>query len=535
MARLEQPQLPPAPVSHRAGIVSACGLLITLTVAVNQSAVHWRQNVVDSHLFAYHGWTVAQGARPYLDVWDNKPPGIWWLNAAGFALFGEGITGELAICTIALAAALAAFTGIARLVYQRSLALPATLTGCILLTHLLYEGGANRTETFVVACECLAVFGYLLWLRQRRHLWLFLAGLLAGAAPWFKQSGLAGAGAIAAHLLWQQLQLMRRGEALRLPTLLAPLLVAAAGFMVVPLVAGARLAADGALGEFWYAVGPFNRAYFAIGDATYTRLDRVLPVYWNVLVPLRWLFAAMAIGLAWALWGRFRPGRRAADEQPRTYVELLWLWFLFAAYLACVGPGRQGHHFLPVLPPLGLLTLYPLHRLAGPRGLAAALVARPTTAGALVLYLAALAALLATNLTELGRCWQQKPHPWSLTYAETPGYMVQADTIRQLTKPDDLIYVWGWSPGTYRYAYRPCPSRYATFEKVGQLGQHARFILDAAVADLRRRPPEVFVISDNDLHGVVTPPRTDFGDWLAGNYTDQGLIGGMHILTRNRP
>jgi hypothetical protein len=152
-----------------------------------------------------------------------------------------------------------------------------------------------------------------------------------------------------------------------------------------------------------------------------------------------------------------------------------------------------------------------------------------------VLYLAALAALLATNLTELGRCWQQKPHPWSLTYAETPGYMVQADTIRQLTTPDALIYVWGWRPGTYRYAYRPCPSRYATFEKVGQLGQHARFILDAAVADLRRRPPEVFVISDNDLHGVVTPPRTDFGDWLAGNYTDQGLIGGMHILTRNRP
>ena len=522
------PARPTAAVRGHLPTYLVCGLLIAAGVVLSQSAVHWRQNIVDSHLFAYHGWCVSQGAAPYIDIWDNKPPGIWWVNAAGFGLCGEGIAGEILICSVALTLSLAAFAAIARAAYHPSLTILATLTGCIVLPHLIYEGGANRTETFVVACEALAVLGYLRWLRGRRWAWLVFAGLAAGTAPLFKQSGIAAGAACALHLAW--LQFGPRRDA-RIGV--GPWLKAGAAVVVVPVVVAAVLAAQGALGEAWYAVGPFNRAYFAINDATYVRIDRALKIYWEVLTPLRWLFAAAAIGLLWAIVRRFRA--RPGAPADRTYVELLWVWFLLAVYLACVGPGRRGHHFMPVLPSLALLALYPLHALAAGRGLYQRVVAHPSAATVMVVFGYVLALLFARNVVESERCWREKPGWYAFSYTEPTGEQLRAAEIRRLTDPDDSIYVWGWSPGTYRYAYRPCPSRFATFEKVGQLGAHAEFILDAAIEDIRQKPPEVIVFSTNDLNGLRTAdPHGDFTDWLFERYEDRGIVAGMHIMTPQR-
>lgn len=509
-------------------------LLVAVAVVVNQSAVHWRQNVADSHLFAYHGWCVSQGARPYLDIWDNKPPGIWWLNAAGFWLFGEGIGGEVLICAAALTLSLLAFVATARTVYHSSLTIPAAIVAGVLLTHQTYECGANRTETFVVAAEMSAVLGYLRWWRTGRWGWLVLGGMAAGAAPFFKQSGLAAAAACGLHLAWTQVRSRRAAQApAHLRPGWKPWLLAGAALAVVPLGVAGMLAAEGALSEAWLAVGPFNRAYFAIHDASYLRLDQALKIYWQVIKPLGWLFAAAGVGLAWSLWSQWPRGRQhGAGGEQRTGALLLWLWFLLAVYLACVGPGRRGHHFMPVLPALGLLALYPLHKLAGQRGLATRLTARPTTAIVLVLYAYVLGQLALGNAGELARCWNEKSHWYALSYAQPKGYQLQADEIRRLTAPGEAIYVWGWSPGTYRYAYRPCVSRFATFEKVGQLGSYAQFILDGAIEDIRRAPPRVFVTSAGDLSGLRSSADSPFARWLSTHYEDRGLVGGMHILVR---
>jgi len=565
-----------APVWHRSPTGAAentrrlaswifCGLLISATVVLNQSAVHWRENVVDSHLFAYYGWCVWQGARPYLDVWDNKPPGIWWVNAAGFALCGEGIGGEVLVCTVALGVSLAVFLGIARLAYHRTPALLATATGSALLAHLVCEGGANRTETFVVACESVAILGYLHWWRRGANWALAVAGLAAGAAPLFKQAGLAAGAACVLHLAWTQFRAWRDSEA---PCPWKPrwwpwVVLGVAGALV-PLFAGATLAMQGALGEAWFAVATFNRAYFAVGDATWWRMERAWDAYAEVLPPLQGVFVAAAVGLLWAAgtwWRALRKGRRfrgatagggagrydpvarvedrpnvvgAAHEGRRTGVELFWLWFLLSAYLACVGPGRRGHHFMPVLPALGLLALYPLHRVAAGQGLAARLIARPTSAVIVVLYVLLLAHLAVSNVSELASCWQRKPHWYALTYAQAPDYVRQAAEVRRLTRAGEPIYVWGWSPGTYRYAYRRPASRFATLEKVGRVRDHAQFIFEAALRDVRRTAPNVLVCSPRDLRGLREQSPGDFGRWLDEHYEDRGIVGGMHILQARR-
>ncbi len=515
--------------------------MVLAAVVLNQSAVHWRANLVDDLLFAYHGWCVSEGARPYLDIWDNKPPGVWWLNAAAFRLCGPGLGGELLLGSLALLTSSLAFIGIARTVYHRSLLVLAALVAAVLLTHLRFESGGNRTETYVVTCEILALLGYLRWLRGRGNAWLLLAGLAAGAAPLFKQAGLAVSLAGAVHLAWIQWRAAKssrktRGAGRAPDTRLRgwkPWLIAGCGWVIAPLAAASVLTAQGGLGEAAFAVGKFNRAYFEIGDATWLRVDRALHIYEPVLSDLAGVLLIAGFGLlcgviTW-LWRR---ATRPTTAATRHGLGLFIFWFLLAVYLACVSPGRRGHHLMPALPALGLLLLYPLHLLAARRGLRSVLTARPLAVLVVVVWAYVLGTFELASLENAVRAWQTKPHWYAFQRSEPAGYELRAAEILRLTEPSDTIYVWGWCPGTYRWSYRRSASRYATLEKRGQVGQHAQFIVDGAMADIRRSPPQVFVISTGDYEAMMTPPVSDFAGWIQQRYEMVGTTAGMHILTR---
>jgi hypothetical protein len=523
-----------------------CAGVILLGVVVNQSAIHWRSNSADSDLFAYYGWCAAHGARPYLDIWDNKPPGIWWASAAATQLAGPGVGSDLLLGSLVLLVTLTAFLGAARTTYHPSLSIPAAVVGVILLTDARFECGATRTETLVVACETAAICAYFRWLRQRRTGWLAAAGLLAGAAPLCKQSGLAAAAAITLHHIYVCARAARsRANPPWLPSawLLASLTLAPAAAAIV-------LAWQGALGEALFAVGRFNRAYFAIGDATWLNLGQAWSAAAPALTPLAGIGLLASLGLAWCLCRAWNaphegPERPRCESNPKSKIQnpksaaggvraVLFLWLALAAYFALIAPGRRGHHFMPLLPSLGLLTLCPLHVLIGARGLLGTSVARPATVGVLIVYAYVLATFGLGNVVELRRCWQAKPTWYALGRAVPTEEQQRAAEVVRRTTPDDTIYVWGWSPGTYRWAGRRAASRFATVEKFGQVGSQARFIVDGAVADIVRNRPRIIFLSPSDYAGIVEQDPGEFGRWLRGNYEKGPNVGGMYLLEQRQ-
>lgn len=515
--------------------------IIAIAVVANQSAVHWRSNRADSDLAAWHAWCVRQGARPYLDIWNNKPPGTVWVNAAAQSVVGPGVESELLVGTAAITLSLLAFVGIARTVYHPSVAVPAAMVGGVLLTNLHNECGANRHETFVVACETIALLGYFRWLRSGRAGWLILAGLVAGAAPIFKQAGLAVTAACATHLLWWQFHQSRArhdgpinrgaGQTARW----SAWLIAGTAFSVAPLMATGVLAGQGALSAARFAVGEFNDAYFAIDDASWIRVDRAIGIYQPVLRELAGVLGVALLGVGAGLLGWWRGWWQYPSGKVPGAVPLLVLWFLLGFYIACVSPGRQGHHLMPVLPALALLVLYPVHLLAGQRGLIANLTLHPSAAVALVLWFVPLGQLAASSVGEMQRCWQVKLRWSALRRAAPTGAQQQGAYIRAHTAPDDRIYIWGWSPGAYRAAQRLPASRYATLEKVGQLGEHARFILDGAIADHQANPPRAFVVSHGDYERMRRQGDSRLRTWLREHYQHGAQVSGMHILLRRLP
>lgn len=525
-------------------IVAGLGVLVVLVAAVlNQSAVHWRVDIADEHLFAYHGWCIAQGARPYLDVWDNKPPGIWWLGAAGMRLCGPGVQVEVLLGSLGLLLTIVGFLECARALYGRRLLPFALLLAVVFLTDLRSDCGGHRTETYVSACEVVGIACYLHYLRRLRLTWLILAGLAVGTAPLFKQSGVAAATACTLHLVTMR---WRSAQGFTLPRSLparqgrhgiasGTLPAWFAACAVMPLMALLALVRVGALGEAAWAVGGFNRAYFAVGDATWWPFGHAL----QVATPALQLFLAPAalalLGAVVTLVQAKRGTRSPAENAPtrhRAGVALVSLWLLLVVYLALSGPGRSHYHFMPALAPLGLLVLLPLHVLAGRRSLRVQLTARPAVAVLFLLWSCVVLAHARGSGVELTKIWATKRAWWQLDWRTPPPYVAQGRVVQRLTQPADTLYVWGWSPGTYRFALRLPVSRFTTLEKGGQVGAYADFIRAGAIADIQACPPTVFVIAESDAPALARGSTADFAAWVAAHYRLPQSVEGNQIRLR---
>ncbi|MGE3182348.1 MAG: hypothetical protein AB7N71_12015, partial [Phycisphaerae bacterium] len=200
---------------------------------------------------------------------------------------------------------------------------------------------------------------------------------------------------------------------------------------------------------------------------------------------------------------------------------------------AFVGVGRLPYHLAPILPPLGLIALAPLAWVLrdAPSLLAACADARKVVC--VVAFGGLCVPLFSQSLTHASRAWSTKPAWHALQRSDPAPYEQQGARIRELTSRDDEIYVWGWSPGTYRYAYRAAPSRFATLEKGGNLGSRVDFITIEAEAAIRANPPRIIVVAKESYEstGIGT---AEFDSWFKEYYAYDQTIVGMAIFLPKR-
>ncbi len=76
-----------------AWVLVAIGTTLMLSVAPPFRGVPGR----DSGVFLYVASMLLRGKLPYRDVWDHKPPAIYYLDALGLALGGRSTWGVWAI------------------------------------------------------------------------------------------------------------------------------------------------------------------------------------------------------------------------------------------------------------------------------------------------------------------------------------------------------------------------------------------------------------------------------------------------------
>lgn len=429
-------------------------VLILLAVAIRLPDFFLHMNR-DSGMFAYGGWRILHGELPYVDFWDNKLPGVFYINALAIRLFGASQSGLVLFQMVYAAATGCLFFFVARRFCGWKGAFAVSLlfvfySGC----YGLKDDG-NYTECYTALPSLLAVWMLLKWSRGRRSLWLpTAAGVLAMLAAIIKQPAAALIGAMLLYLLFGVNGKQRYAAA-------AALVVGSAATLIALV---AWMSGTGILQEAVQANVVFNRLYFI--DAYTYGMEGAL---WNLWRSL----ALVALPLAGAVGGLF-PLRVKAES----ISKIGWLlapWFALDLIGLAMGGRFTNHYFLTILPSAMLLTGLFLDGAGRSRASWTAI------AGACLLM------SVGPVWTYSGDSHRGQAYPvksvicreWDairwiaqhrfVSPSLHPVELV-AQYVREQTDERDQIYVWGWDTRIGFLAQRAFPSRYLHTHPLGATG-----------------------------------------------------------------
>lgn len=470
----------------------------------------------DQALFAYMGEHIRHGARLYVDVWDVKPPGIFWLYALITALPGPEFKVLRAFDLLWTGATVAAVYALGTVYWSRIAGtVAAALYGATYITATGYWHTA-QPDSFMILPMILALLAFEAGRRSGSGWSVAASGVLFGLCVQFRPMIVFVPGA----LVLVDLVMSWRAE--RADAVRRALLVMVGGF-AVEAVTLLSLALQGALGEFLYAQlifagnygrqgGPYSPDGLTPGSyLSGLRTGTMFIIFARFLVAVPALFAAVAGGLI---------------VRDRRVIEVTAM-----AAAAWLGVAVQGKFFLyhwhGLMPFLALLTgwsawfVWQKIRAAGrPRWVAAFTV---TAIGALLL-------LLTPSVTDRA----ENEWWWFLRYLREPASRAAfldrfglygrgtfsfrasdevAAYIRQRTNPDDTIFLWGYDPLLYVLSERDSASRFTSFLPLMTSWTphewHEEF-----VNDLERRKPSYILLQRNENARWITGNSIDPPDFV---------------------
>jgi hypothetical protein len=452
----------------------------------------------DEAIYATTADALARGDLLYRDVVDHKPPLIYHVYQAGFAVLGAYNThGAHALVLLSVLLTAAFLFAARRADGARAGLATAVLFLIFSTTWHDYDALAANCELFVLAPQALAAWLLLheLGLPRGGALLMHLAlGGLVGLSALFKYQGLTFLGVSVGMLLWARL--LGRLAWSRVFVLTGAQLAGA----VVPAAVYLGWCASAGNAEatvYWFR---FNFSYVGAGLSGMTALARGLR---RTLMIGGSALAAYGLGLAAAAAITVRlvqsirlrlGGATVPDtEEPSPAAVLGLLWLLTSAIAVSAGGRFFGHYFHLVLAPLCLLAgpgLLRWWRWNGPRWARPLLVLSCTVPPLVFFALASFARPVAAALDE-----------------KEPSYDAVAARIAALTSPEQRVFVWGNSPQLYVLARRPMGARFSfcnymtgespgTPTETGQWnaeGNQLPAAWDMLFADLEARRPTLFV------------------------------------------
>ncbi|HUG07019.1 MAG TPA: hypothetical protein VMQ78_10775 [Candidatus Limnocylindria bacterium] len=444
----------------RVGVLSAALLVLVSVAVLVPNHPGGRDPAEDTGVFLYAAQRLLDGGAPYRDIWDHKPPGVYFVDAVGLALAGR--TGVwLVQLAFLIAAALLGYRALRR-EFGAAAALVGSLAWLLALPRLFLElGQTSFVEFYALPLQ----FGAFLLLTETRTLSTargIALGSLGGAALLLKPTLVGIWIAIGIVTLLQ-----RRGAAV------APIAALGAGAAVPVAIVVAWAAARGVLGDMVDQALVYNRAYAVFApvsdrvDTVLSGLRLTLPSFLAVVAVVAWLYAVLARRWSPPLLGV------ALIALPLEIVLSTW--------------GRGYHYyFIPWLPSMAILAAFSVHevlRAAPPR------VARPALALAVV-AMSVLPALLVARLaltTDEGR-------------SRSAAAFVAANT-----RPDDTVLIWGSHTEVLFLADRRSPTRYVyQYAALSTRGYATPARVEELLADLRLTPPALILDASRD--SFVTPP-----------------------------
>lgn len=453
----------------------------------------------DQGVFAWVGDVILHGGLPYADAWDVKGPTPYLQSAATQALLGRNMWGVRLVTLVILAAGSWAVYVLA----AGAVSANAGLWGIAFLVGPYFALGWWHTAQPDGWAAMLGLVAVALAWQVRWPAWVrgLIAGVLLGWIALYKPPLYA----VFPLLLLAALAL-DRGSALPSQDRSSVALSMLAGVVLSVGVVVAWLGWRGGLDDAWSVLVVFNsKVYMQDTQFSARWLQRFL------LSIARPEYVLAAVGFAWLA------GRDAALSR------LLTAWFSVGVLLVFLQMKGFGYHWTilsgVVAVGAGAATVYALHLLTGRRaeGPMPPAASAPVAVALILLVAFALLPPAIVSLRQAAKVGTAMASGDLAEYYADPQFggpgdvsavadLQVADYLRRETVPSDTVLVWGLEPGLNYLSARLPPTQYgwrypitAALERAPELG---RATLDEFMADLRRRPPEYFVVVDNDLNSL---------------------------------
>lgn len=476
-------------MKHKFFNVSAVGLLLLLSLlALCQSCPYFQKvPLTDSGLFMYGGMMILSGGLPYRDIFEHKPPGVFYIDALGLLLGGGSRWGVWVIELLSLCTAAMLSYFLLKKIWD---VLPAFFgTVMWLIASFVFIDFGNSTEAYALPLQFGAMFLFYSLEKDKKYGWRwFLIGLVGGAAFMIKQPLIGLWIAICIYLVITRL---KDKNTKNLKYTLLPLIAGVIGFTGLIFI---FFAVQGAFGYFWETAFLFNVAY---SKTTFTArflaflygLREILPT--SVIVIITYFFTLFILKNSVLI-----------NENIKIILNLALIDLPVEFILAGLAGRPYRHYYIPWLVPfsvfLGFFCYVTLDKISmiGLKG-------KEKNKKALWGYAAVAFLIIITAVT--------LPGPVALLYERTYGVKDDGrgaiiSFIKENTSKNDKIVIWGTEPAINVLSGRLSPTRLVMVYHMF-LPNNPRKVAMAEefLKDLKNKKP-VFIIDASLTSELMVPP-----------------------------
>jgi len=462
-------------------LAAACSLFL---IAIGTWATYWADLRNDQFQLIHLGQTIYDGGRLYVDCWENKPPGIAWINALGLLLSGGRMIGPWLLPGVTAVACLALMTYAVGRLLSLSAACWTLILASAVYTLRLYDTPSINPDFYSSMFELAACAMWLVSIdattRKGRVFLALVAGLAWAASTGVKQTGIVGL--LMLSVVAVLFAVFRRDEAKGWGRSCA---LAWLGFALgIGAVIGA-LAYRGTLGLAWEAAFEFNRQLASMEALRGAALS--WPRAWAGLSPLTLALWLGLVGVAIGVW------TGNAKKLVRPFAVALIAWWLIQVALALLGPSRSMRYWQSTFPAMlwaagiGIYLLEDNLRRAekGHRG------------AVTIAYMTVVAFLAAPMFMHLRVGFARSDLTYASGHPQRTRLAELGKQIEELVPENRPIYVWSYDTGVYLSAKRRAASTF-TYPR-------SREQMNAILADLKTGQAQAILIPQR--------PAAEFDHW----------------------
>jgi hypothetical protein len=421
----------------------------------------------DSGIFLYFGSRILKGDIPFHNLWDHKPPLIFYIDALGLLLFNHSVWGVWFLEVLSLVISILCLFVLLRKELRAS-AVFLALVGLVAAVVMVLEGG-NLTEEYGLPMQCLCLWLFCQFALKGKYVsrTLFLNGVTLGLAVMLKQTLI---GVWAALWILSLTQIFSKEKRVRLKDFFW----FACGLILVLAAWISYFAYQNSLWDFWDVAYRFN---FIYSDITWAdRLNSIRTVFW-VFFNRSWFlcfgFLSWVGYVVLALFYRI-------TQNAKKYSMLLWAALIdlpIEIALISLSGENYDHYFFTILPCMTILIAFAWNDLLRMKWFAGFL--RQTA-----VYLLLMIAIIASPIKQVVDAYRQ---PVDQLTTATVEY------IQSATLPSDYVLLWGDQALINFASGRDSPTRFVHQKALFRSGYASPQLSQEMLNDLERKKPVLII------------------------------------------